>query len=133
MSLFSSRLKQLRIGKGETQDSIAEYLGITRSAYSGYERGITVPPYKKAKKLADRFGVNIDYLMGKSSDPIKGAASYGDDMDLYKCIMLVSDMLSDENYDFRYKGIVLSETQKKNILSIVTNALDMIEVITEYE
>ena len=126
-------LKKLREEHRLSQEELAMKTGVQRATISMIERGVNKPSVHLAKKLADRFGVNIDYLMGKSSDPIKGAASYGDDMDLYKCIMLVTDMLSDENYDFRYKGIVLSETQKKNILSIVTNALDMIEVITKYE
>ena len=133
MSLFSMRLKQLRTGRKETQDCIAEYLGITRATYSGYERGLIVPPYDKAKKLADRFEVNIDYLMGKSSDPRIGATSCDKDIDIHKCLILLSDMLCDDESTLMYNGKMLSKKHKENILPIVTNTKTMIDLVTQYE
>lgn len=133
MSLFSIRLRQLRTAKGETQEKVAEFLDVARATYSGYERGVIVPPYDKAKKLADRYEVNIDYLMGKSSDPIKGAISHDKDIDIHKCLTLMSDMLCDDESDIKYNGKSLSNKQKEDILPIITNIKKMIDLVTKYE
>lgn len=133
MSLFSIRLKQLRRRQGETQESVAEYLGVTRATYSAYERDVIVPPYDKAKKIADRYGVNIDYLMGKSNDPIRGAISQDKEIDINKSLTLITDMLCDTESALKFNGKVLSQTQKENILPIITNALNMIDIVIKYE
>lgn len=133
MSLFSIRLKQLRKKYGETQESLAEYLGVQRTTISSYERKINVPPYDKAKKIADRYGVNINYLMGKSYDPIMGAISNDKEIDIGKSLTLISDVLYDTESALNFNGKVLSQKQKENILLIITNTLNMIDLVTQYE
>lgn len=133
MSLFSIRLRQLRTAKGETQEKVAEFLDVARATYSGYERGVIVPPYDKAKKLADRYEVNIDYLMGRSNDPVKGVSSYEKEIDISKSLLLLSDMLCDDESDIKYNGKSLSNKQKEDILPIITNIKKMIDLVTKYE
>lgn len=64
--ILIKNLKHLRKSKGKTQAEMAEFLGITRSAYTLYETGVNTPPPKNLKRLADYFQVNIDTLIGKS-------------------------------------------------------------------
>ena len=42
---FSERIKQLRKAKGASQAQVAEYLGVTKQAYSLYETGKREPPF----------------------------------------------------------------------------------------
>lgn len=44
------------------QQTIADYLGITRQAYSNYENGNRNPDNETLLKLADYFGVSVDTL-----------------------------------------------------------------------
>ncbi len=64
--MLGVRLATLRKEKKKTQKEMAEYLGITRPAYTAYERGNRHPDYEMLNKLADYFGVQTDYLLGRT-------------------------------------------------------------------
>lgn len=64
MDITAYRLRALRESKGLSQKKVAEYLGITRSAYNQYESGIS-KPVRRLEQLADLFGVTSDYILGK--------------------------------------------------------------------
>lgn len=64
MKNFNKRLKALRSEKKLTQEDVARRLNIQRATYSGYERGIIMPPYEKINALAHYFNVTVEYLMG---------------------------------------------------------------------
>lgn len=56
------RLKELRLNKGISQKEIADYLGVTVASYSLYERGNREPNVATLKKIAEYYGVSLDYL-----------------------------------------------------------------------
>lgn len=68
--MFSHRLKTLRKTKGLTQKEIANRLGIARTTYAGYEQGEREPDYETLIKIADYFNVPVDYILGRSNDPV---------------------------------------------------------------
>lgn len=61
------RLKQLRTNSGLTQLDVSRLLGVERSTYVKYERGNSDPPTATLVRLADYFGVTVDYLIGHDS------------------------------------------------------------------
>ena len=67
MADFADRLKELRQDKKALQRDIAEYLGLTIRAYQHYEAGTRYPDFEGLQKLADFFGVGIDYLTGRTN------------------------------------------------------------------
>ncbi|MGB9848926.1 MAG: helix-turn-helix domain-containing protein [Moorellaceae bacterium] len=70
MSIFGQRLKSLRKEKGWTQEDLAAKLGLTRSAIAGYEspsKGY-IPSPDILRKIAECFGVSVDYLLGHTDD-----------------------------------------------------------------
>lgn len=56
-------LKKLRIEKGISQQVVADYLEITRQAYSNYENGNRSPDNETLLKLGEFFGVSVDTLL----------------------------------------------------------------------
>lgn len=65
--MFRDRLKQLRKQKGITQEELARVIGVERSAVGQYEGKRGVIPSDPVKiKIAEYFGVSIDYLLGKT-------------------------------------------------------------------
>lgn len=76
MSKFNLRLRELRKQKKLTQQELADDLGISKSSVNMYERGEREPGLDLLEAIADFFNVNLDYLMGKSNDPI----NYDDDI-----------------------------------------------------
>lgn len=70
--MFSKRLKLLREKEGISQEKLAADLNIPRSSITNYENSDDrIPRQERINKLADYFGVSIDYLMGRSDDPIE--------------------------------------------------------------
>lgn len=66
--ILKTRIRELRKERCETQVQVAEALGIAESHYQVYERGASLPNLENAWKLADHFGVSIDYLVGRSEE-----------------------------------------------------------------
>lgn len=65
MDILQQRLIGLRQKEDLLQRDVADQLHIDRSTYSYYERGKTNPPLDILIKLADYFGVSLDYLAGR--------------------------------------------------------------------
>ena len=61
-------LKQLRKQNGFTQKEIAKQLNVTAQCYQGYEYGYRQPSPEMLCKLADIFGVSVDYLLGRENE-----------------------------------------------------------------
>lgn len=64
--LVCKRLKELRKEAKETQAQVAAAIGIAEQYYQKLEYGDNFPGIENAWKLADHFGVSIDYLVGRS-------------------------------------------------------------------
>ena len=66
MSSFGKRLAECRRAKKMTQKQLGEFLGITERGVRRYEGGDREPKIDALVKLADFFGVSIDYLVGRT-------------------------------------------------------------------
>ena len=67
MDTFSKRLREERKSKGYTQRQIAEMLGISQSAYKGYEligeKNGREPSIDMIRKIATTLNTTTDYLI----------------------------------------------------------------------
>ena len=59
------RLRQLREARALTQSALADVLLCDQSLYSKYERGERPLPLEQAVRLAEYYGVSLDYLVGR--------------------------------------------------------------------
>ena len=65
---LASRIKDLRLDAGLTQEQLAEKIGVKKQNISRYESGRVEPNIRTAKKLADALGVSLeDMAAGVSS------------------------------------------------------------------
>jgi len=69
---FSQKLQTLRKQKGLTQEELAEFLFVSRTAISKWESGRGYPSIDSLKTLADFFSVSIDDLLSCDSLPAVG-------------------------------------------------------------
>lgn len=63
---FRHRLKSLRKEKNVTQAQIAAILDYGYTAVANYEAGKNEPSIENLIRIADFFGVSLDYLVGRS-------------------------------------------------------------------
>ena len=64
--LVRERLRALRAERHETQKQVGEAVGLNGRHYQFFELGKHLPSLENAWKLADHFGVSIDYLVGRT-------------------------------------------------------------------
>lgn len=60
-----NRIKELRERRGIQQKELAIDLGVTQPTISNWELGIKVPSARSTQKLAEYFGVSMDYVTGR--------------------------------------------------------------------
>jgi transcriptional regulator with XRE-family HTH domain len=58
-------MAHLREEKGWSQTDLADNSNVSRVMIGKYERGEAIPSIEAAKKIADAFGVSLDYLVGE--------------------------------------------------------------------
>ena len=68
MANFADRLKQLRKEKNLIQKELGALLDIKRSTIAAWESNNTMPEISAVQKLADFFGVSLDYLLARTEN-----------------------------------------------------------------
>ena len=63
---YYRRVRDLREDSDKTQKEMAEFLNMQTTVYQRYERGERELPLWAAIKLADFYGVTLDFLVGRS-------------------------------------------------------------------
>ena len=85
---FSLRLKQLRLDKHMTQAQVAERIGVTASMVSSYETDIRLPSFEVMVRIADLFGVTVDYLLCREDKRFLDISSLSDEEAAVVCRMI---------------------------------------------
>ena len=63
------RIRDLREDRDLNQTAVAKMLGMSQTGYSKYETGENDVPTDILIKLADFYGVSVDYLLGRTKTP----------------------------------------------------------------
>jgi transcriptional regulator with XRE-family HTH domain len=61
--ILADKLKDYRVQGGFLQDDIAKEIGVSRSTYSNYEKGVTEPKAGELKALAELYNTTADELL----------------------------------------------------------------------
>lgn len=61
---LGARIKELRVGKGLSQQELAEKLGVMQHTVSKYENNVKRPSLEVLVSLADILDTTTDYLLG---------------------------------------------------------------------
>lgn len=103
---------KLRDEKGIRDADVAKNTNITKSTFSDWKNGRSVPKQEKLQKIADYLGVTLDYLMnGKEPELDK----YGDDVThLYSKIRNDVDL---SNALIKY--FKMSDKKKKHVVELI--------------
>lgn len=108
-NVIGRNLKLLRESNDLTQEQIASYLGIGRSAYANYEAGEREAPLEVLERSAALLGCELDVL-------------FEEDVEAVKSRMLVcafrTDGLTDEDMQevARFKNVVLEYMKMTKLL-----------------
>lgn len=85
--IFAVRFKSIRTQKGFTQLEMAEFLDCSQQTINVWESGQHTPKIAMLVKIADSFGVSVDWLLGRK-EPVKVITEIPQDakviVDLYR-------------------------------------------------
>lgn len=65
MLIVSQKLKELRLQNNLTQENVAKVIQVSRVVYNRYENNQREIPLELLCKLADFYGVSVDYLLDR--------------------------------------------------------------------
>lgn len=66
---FYDNLKRLCFESGESMNAVAKSIGMGSSMVTGWNQG-SIPRKSTLKKIADHFGVTVDYLLSDNPPPV---------------------------------------------------------------
>ncbi|WP_235560878.1 helix-turn-helix domain-containing protein [Bacillus sp. FJAT-28004] len=67
--MFAKRLKQLRKSRKLTMQEVADFLGVAKSTYAGYESGYRQPTLESIQTISRKLRTSADYLLGLTDYP----------------------------------------------------------------
>jgi len=108
--MIHDNLKKLREEIGLTQKQVANYLNVTRSTYSYYETGRSLPSIQSLIKLSEIFGISCDYILNEkvSSENLQRISD------------TINESTEKEHEMLFYFRIIPADTQDK-VLDILKN------------
>ena len=74
---------QLLDRTGKKASDVAKATGIPSSTFSDWKKGKSSPKAEKLQKIADYFGVSVDYLMTEKEEPEEKRNPYSDLTGIY--------------------------------------------------
>lgn len=112
VNAIGRRLKALRKSQGKTQETTANDLNLKRSTLSNYETGRRRPSLDDLRKLAEYYGVNLNYFGVTPADDLAETIARASQL-------LKSDKISNEKKDELYFEIArlyfeIKSQQKRN-------------------
>ena len=142
---FGENLKKLRKSKDLTQETLADFLGMSFQAISKWERGETYPDITMLPTIASFFGVTVDSLLG--TDIIAKETKIKEYCDKYSRLWnegkidKARDMLKDAtaefpgNYDLLAKylnALIQSDNNDEYIISIKNEVQRVYDIIQNH-
>lgn len=116
-----NNLKKLRKSKGLTQTEVAQFIGITQNSYSYWENDKVKIDNASILKLADFFGVSVDYLLGREDfSPEERAAGLSETRK-----MNVTPIEEDCIYVLRQIGKRFGQQAQRDYITVGENMLKL--------
>jgi transcriptional regulator with XRE-family HTH domain len=107
--------KQLLEQKGVTAYRVSVETGVSQGSLSDWKNGKSRPKYESIKKIADYFGVSVDYLLN-GSDNKKSPAKVAEDDDFSFALLHGTEGLTEEGKKelLAYKDYLFHKYIEKN-------------------
>lgn len=115
--------EQLLQKYGVTAYKVSKETGITQSTLSDWKRGRSTPKTENMKKIADYFGVTVEYLMTGKNEPKEKASELNakDERDIAKDLdRIMGEIQKGNDGPLYYNGIEIDNAS----LSLLQNAIE---------
>lgn len=114
--MFQIVLKRLREEAGYSQASFAKDFGSKQSTVAKWETGEREPNFETIQRIADFFGVSVDYLLGRADEKKEPALTKKDERDIEKILAAAKIQLENQE-GLMFDGDPASPEAIESILS----------------
>lgn len=123
--------EQLVKRKGVKVADVARATGINQAVFSEWKKGKSTPKADKKQKIADYFGVPLDYLVsGRESDLSESTLSTKDERDISKQLNDALEKLSSSDA-LMFDGEALDDETRELLKNSIENSLRMGKIIAK--
>lgn len=113
---IGSRIAELREQRSWTQEQLSSSLGISRAALSHYEKNRREPDTETLSKVADIFGVTIDYLVGRTK---RQEGTLDDDVRQFVDHLELSDAELLKRFSLTIDGRQLTQDEARQFIAFI--------------
>lgn len=113
--MFALRLKELRMNKRLSQRELASLFKVSTGTVGNWEVGTREPDYATLTKLANFFGVSVDYLLGREDITPEERAAGASGTKTVKITPLEDELL----YVFREVGAKRGEAAQRALIELM--------------
>ena len=128
--MLGKTIMELRKEADMSREDLAKYLDVGRTTINGYERDVIVPPPDKLMKMADKFNVSVDYLLGRTTirnDEQHQMLKVDVEKMLFNMVeMLYSDM------SIKYAGNQIDMKTRRIIGIHISAVLDILNILIKH-
>lgn len=121
---------KLRTEKGYKDSDVARITGITKSTFSDWKSGRSVPKNDKLQKIADCFGVTLDYLTTGNEEP-QGKApelTARDERDISRRLEKTLSDLEGQQGALMFDGAPLDEETKELLKASLEHSIRVAKI-----
>lgn len=115
--MLMERLKQRRKAMHYTQEQLAELVNAKKTTISNYETGYSSPNNEMLRDLADVLHTTVDYLLGRSDNPVSLEAAGAQAIPDFATRKDVRDFKTFLNQqEVMFDGVPLTAEEKARVL-----------------
>lgn len=130
MDFFAQKLRELRAGLMKTQKQAANMVGIAPTTLSAYENGTKIPVLDVAVKIAEAYGISLDWLCGRDAgngEP-REIETLGDVIQQLSRILHIRTLFSLSSYDDTGHVIASIDTTDGDMVTILLKWADVLRL-----
>ena len=105
--MYGKRLQELRTNRGLSQTELAGILGTNQQNIARWEKEVNAPNRSAMDKITKYFGVSVDYIYGKTVEPVGNKITLLDI--IFRDQPEIADMLKDVTISS--KGTILKDNE----------------------
>ncbi|WP_230398014.1 helix-turn-helix domain-containing protein [Novisyntrophococcus fermenticellae] len=121
--------EQLLQKHGVSAYRVAKDAGVTQTALSNWKSGRNTPSMITLQKIADYFGVTVDYLMtGKEPERKEPALTSKDERDIAKMLQNTLEELENDQAALAFSGEPLDEETRELLKISLENSLRIAKI-----
>lgn len=125
--------EQLLQKYGITSYKLSKEIGVSQAVLSSWKTGRSVPKQPSMQKIADFFGVSLDYLMtGKETEEKKPVITPKDERDIAKKLdKIMAEIDNNENSPLYYNGEEIDDLSKSLLRDAIESAMRQMKIINK--